>query len=205
MNDVLVKQRKWLIAVIIIATIFSAVSVYARTMELRPECNIEGVIESVKFKKSIISADPSVYLLGININSVSSGFDAGPNFYTCQSFYAIGKVREVFIVESDIKAGDIFSVGQKINGLIGDVGYHAGSLEGMRLVYYTLGTVIPQNKQLEEKIIEPTVNPIINNDNDQKEVARKTESNKFLIIGGSIVGFLILLGFLSVFYRKRLY
>lgn len=185
MNDVLAKQGRWFMAVIFIASIFGAVSVYARTMELRPVCNIEGIIKSVKFKNPIFNADPSRYLLGININSVSgSGSETG--FYTCQSFYTIGEVREIFIVESDIKTGDIFSVGQKISGVIDDVGYRAGSLDGMRLGYYTLGTVI-------------------NNDNDQKEVARKAESNKFLIIGGGIVGFLILLGFLSIFYRKRLY
>ena len=201
MNDVLVKQGKWFIVVIFIVTIFSAVSVYARTMKNRPICNIEGIIKSVKCKDSIFNADPSVYLLGININSVSgSGSETG--FYTCQSFYTIGEVREIFIVENDIKAGDIFSVGQKINGVINDVGYSAGSLDGMRLVYYTLGTVIPQNKQLEEKTTEPIANPVINNNNDQKEVARKTESNKFLIIGGGIVGFLILLWFLFLFYRK---
>ena len=178
MNNVLVKQGKWFIAVIFAVTIFSAVFAYARTMEDRPICNIEGIIKTVKFKNSTFNADPSVYLLGININSVSSGGGSETGFYTCQSFYTIGEVREVFIVENDIKAGDIFSVGQKINGVINDVGYRAGSLDGMRLVYYTLGTVTPQNEQ-------------------------PPESNKFLIISGGVAGFLILLGILFLSYRKK--
>lgn len=202
MNQIFTKQGKWLIVIAFVAIIFSAASVYA-TKENRPICNIEGIIKSVKFKDSFFNTDTSVYLLGININSASFGGGDETDFYACQSFYTVGEVREVFIVEDEIKAGDIFSVGQKINGVIHDVGYRAGSLEGMRLGYYTLGTVTPQNKQLEEKTIEPTANPVINNDNGQKEVARKTESNNFLIIGGGIVGFLILLGLLFLFYRKR--
>ena len=105
-------------------------------------------------------------------------------------------MRKVFVVANDIKAGDIFSVGQKMSGVINDVGYRAGSLDGMRLVYYNLGTVTPQkNEQLEEKTIKPTAIPVINNDNGKKEVAQKTESNKILIIGGGIVGSLVLLSF----------
>ena len=202
MNNALIKHGKWFMAIIFASTIFSAVSVYARTMKNRPICNIEGIIKSVKFKDSIFNADPSVYLLGININSVSgSGSETG--FYTCQSFYTIGEVREIFIVENDIKAGDIFSVGQKINGVINDGGYRAGDLDGLFLVNYTLGAVTPENQQLEEKMTESTANPVIKNDNDQKEVAQKTEPNQFLIIGGGILGFFILLGFLFLFYRKR--
>ena len=54
-----------------------------------------------------------------------------------------------------------------------------------------------------EKTKEPTPNPVVSN--DQKEVKSKAGSNNFLVIGGIvfIVGFLILLGFLLKFYRKR--
>ena len=203
MNNALIKHGKWFMAIIFAATIFSAVSVYARTMENRPVCNIEGIIKSVKFKNPIFNTSLPRYLLGIKINSVSSYDDSETGFYTCESFYIIGEVREVFIVENNIKAGDIFSVGQKINGVINDGGYRAGDLDGLFLVNYTLGAVTPENQQLEEKMTESTANPVIKNDNDQKEVAQKTEPNQFLIIGGGILGFFILLGFLFLFYRKR--
>ena len=200
MNDILAKQRKWVIAVIFTAIIFSTAFVYARTKEHRPICNIEGIIESVKFKDFTFSTDPSIYLLGININSVSSGGGDETGFYSCKDFYTIGKVREVFIVESDIKTGDIFSVGQKISGEIDDVGYHAGSLDGMRLVYYVFKTVTPQDKQLGGKIIEPTTNPATNTDNEIKrlnDIGGESEAEPTALGRGEVL-ILLILGFILV-------
>lgn len=183
--------------------IFGAVSVYARTMEDRPICNIQGTVRSVKLKDSIFNTNPLEYLLSINIDSVSGIGGNETGFYTCQSFFKLGEMREVFIVKSDIKVGDMFSIGQKINGVINDVGYNAGSLDGMRLVSYTFETATPQNNQLEREKIETVVTPIVNNGSDQNKILQKTNPNKFLIIVGSIVGFTTLLLYLLFIYKKR--
>ena len=105
MNNILVKQRKWFITAIFIAAIFSAVSAYAQTMENWPVCNFEGIIKSVESKDAISNNEPSVYLLGINIDSVSSGGGDEAGFYTCQSFYTLRRSAESFCCRQRHKSG----------------------------------------------------------------------------------------------------
>ncbi|MCX6737095.1 MAG: hypothetical protein NTW73_03370 [Candidatus Parcubacteria bacterium] len=97
-----------------------------------PNCNIEGIIQSVEFKEAYddpcltlpsrcptdtLVNFPAGYYLKIKISSIS--YVSGETKYaTCEALLPLNTERTFFIYKDDVKTGDSFKIGQKIKGLV---------------------------------------------------------------------------------------
>jgi len=148
MNQILAKQGKWFFVIAFVVISFSASSVFASPPAPTPMCQISGVIKSVEFKEAYDEAclkepygcptdmelnHPARYFFDVSINSVSH-VSGDTSFNTCQNIYSVGKVQKIFINKDKVKSGDIFSVNQKIDGIV-------RSFWGASFDSYTLGTI----------------------------------------------------------------
>ena len=148
MNQIFTEHRKWFLIVYFVAIIFGAVPVFASPPAPTPVCQISGVIKSVEFKEAYDETclkepygcptdmelnHPARYFFDVSINSVSH-VSGDTSFNTCQNIYSVGKVQKIFINKDKVKSGDIFSVNQKIDGIV-------QSFWGASFDSYTLGTI----------------------------------------------------------------
>lgn len=110
--------------------IFSPFLVLASSPLPTPICHVSGVIEAVDFREAydepcfsepsgcptdIEINHPARYYLEIKVNSTS--YARGETYAeTCDSLYPIGQTSRIFVNQAQVKTGDIFAVGQKIQG-----------------------------------------------------------------------------------------
>lgn len=97
----------------------------------QPNCKISGIIKAVTFQpgtKDVVSIDdeykfpslytyPDTYYFEIETDSVSY-INGDTTLSTCENKYPINKKSIIFIEKNNIKNGDVFSVGQKISGIV---------------------------------------------------------------------------------------
>lgn len=124
-------QIKNVIFVLLLVIIFYHHPVFASVVPPSSPCQITGTIKSVVFKDAydkpclktnscptdIEVSFPARFYLDINIDSVS-GISGESDSNTCNKMYPVGSVKKIFINKSKVKNGDIFSVRQKIEGVV---------------------------------------------------------------------------------------
>ena len=148
MNQILAKQGKWFFVIAFVVISFGASPVFASPPAPTPVCQISGVIKSVEFKEAYDETclkepygcptdmelnHPARYFFDVSINSVSH-VSGDTSFNTCQNIYSVGKVQKIFINKDKVKSGDVFSVNQKIDGIV-------RSFWGASFDSYTLGII----------------------------------------------------------------
>lgn len=148
MNQIFIERRKRFFVIAFVVIIFDAIPAFASPPIPTPVCQINGVIKSVEFKAAYYEAcfkelygcptdtefyHPARYFFDVSINSVSH-VSGDTSFATCQNMYSVGKVQKIFINKDKVKSGDIFSLNQKISGIV-------RSFWGASFDSYTLGTI----------------------------------------------------------------
>lgn len=112
------------------AAIFTAIFVFASSPAPAPTCQISGVIKSVASREAydepclknpggcptdMATRHPAQYFLDIVIDSVAY-VNGETKMMTCEDLFPAGRVATISIDKDKVKAGDVFSAGQKING-----------------------------------------------------------------------------------------
>lgn len=143
------QQIKFFVLVLVATTMLGALPVFASPPAPAPLCKITGVIKSVSFRDAYDEPclkerygcptdmelqHPARYFLDVTINSVSY-ISGETNFNTCENMYKVGDVKNIFIDKVKVSTGDIFSVNQKIEGIV-------RSFWGSSFDSYTLTTII---------------------------------------------------------------
>lgn len=160
MNQIFTDRRKIFFVITFVAIIFFAIPVFASSPAPTPVCQISGVIKSIEFRGAYDEAcikesygcptdmelsHPARYFFDVSINYVSP-VSGNTNYNTCQNMFSVGKIHKIFINKDKVKSGDIFSVNQKMDGIVRS--YWGASFDS-----YTLGTTT--QPQPVETIIQP--------------------------------------------------
>jgi hypothetical protein len=128
----LLNQAKYLVLFLFVTTILSYTPVLASSPAPSPSCQITGVIKSVTFKEAYDEAclktsngcptdmptsHPDEYFLTIDISAVSYVNGETKNA-TCEERYPVGSTQKISVFKTTVKAGDILSVNQEIEGIV---------------------------------------------------------------------------------------
>ena len=139
------QQTKHLILFLSAIAILSSAPVFASPPAPTPRCRITGIVKSVNFKEAYNEAclkephgcptdmelyHPARYFIDINIDSASY-ISGNTDFNTCDDMYPIGSVKNIFIGKDKVKIGDIFSVNQKIEGVVMGSSFNSYNIENL--------------------------------------------------------------------------